>query len=131
MITKPNKFESAEQFIELWQNYCNEIIENGFKEAPTQTAFCKWLADNYQETDRRTIYNTLNKIFPDIKKDFERIRSDTVMMGGMLGKYQPTMSIFGLKNWCGWKDTGDTNLSVKTAEDDGLSKALKEIAEKL
>jgi hypothetical protein len=22
----------------------------------------------------------------------------------MLGKYQPTMSIFALKNWCSWSD---------------------------
>jgi hypothetical protein len=26
----------------------------------------------------------------------------------MLGKYQPSMSIFALKNWCGWTDRMET-----------------------
>lgn len=104
MKTKPLKFDSAEQFIELWQNFCDNIIDNGFKTIPSQTAFCKWLTKHYEKTDRKTIYNTLNKIFPTIKKDFEQIRADVISEGTMLGKYQPTMSIFALKNWCSWTD---------------------------
>ena len=45
--------------------------------------------------------------FPTIKKEFERLQSDTIMTGGMLGKYNATMSIFGLKNWCNWKDKAE------------------------
>ena len=106
MKTKPNKFESGEQLIELWRQFCNSIVENEFNTVPTQTAFCRWLEKEYEKTDRKTIYNSLNKIFPDIKKDFEQLQSDVIMQGGMMGKYNPTMSIFGLKNWCGWSDTG-------------------------
>ena len=48
--TKPNKFESGEQLISLWNDFCNEIIDNGFDKVPTQTAFCRWLAENYDAT---------------------------------------------------------------------------------
>lgn len=104
MKTKPTKFKSAKQLIELWQEFCDEIVEAEFYTIPSQTSFCKWLTVHYEGADRKTIYNSLNKIFPDIKKDFEAIRADVIAEGSMLGKYQPTMSIFALKNWCKWTD---------------------------
>lgn len=104
MKTKPLKFDSSEQFIELWQTFCDDIVSKGFNTIPSQTSFCKWLAKHYEKTDRKTIYNSLNKIFPDIKDSFDKIRADIIAEGTMLGKYQPTMSIFALKNWCSWSD---------------------------
>lgn len=130
---QPVRFDSGEQLIKLWSNFCNEIIKNEFDKVPTQTAFCRWLSENYKDTDRKTIYNSLNKYFPTIKKDFEQIQSDTIMQGGMLGKYNPTMSIFGLKNWCGWSDTGkklDYSMGIEK-QDDPLTKSLKEEAERM
>lgn len=133
MKTKPNKFESGEHLIELWRQFCNSIVENEFNTVPTQTAFCRWLEKEYEKTDRKTIYNSLNKIFPSIKKDFEQLQSDVIMQGGMMGKYNPTMSIFGLKNWCGWSDSGrvvNGRYDEEKAED-ALSKALREEAERM
>lgn len=127
---QPPRFEDGEQLISLWSDFCNEIIDNDFNKAPTQTAFCHWLSENYKDTDRKTIYNNLNRYFPNIKKEFEKIQSDVIMQGGMLGKYNSTMSIFGLKNWCGWGDSG-YNKPAENVEDDGLTKALKEEAERL
>ena len=126
MKTKPNKFESGEYLIELWRQFCNSIVENEFNTVPTQTAFCRWLEKEYEKTDRKTIYNSLNKIFPSIKKDFEQLQSDVIMQGGMMGKYNPTMSIFGLKNWCGWSDTGKrTEEKEESAKLDRLIEAIK------
>jgi hypothetical protein len=131
--TKPNKFESGEHLIELWRQFCNSIVENEFNTVPTQTAFCRWLEKEYEKTDRKTIYNSLNKIFPSIKKDFEQLQSDVIMQGGMMGKYNPTMSIFGLKNWCGWSDSGRvvTGRYDEEREEDALSKSLREEAERM
>jgi hypothetical protein len=131
--TKPNKFESGEHLIELWRQFCNSIVENEFNTVPTQTAFCRWLEKEYEKTDRKTIYNSLNKIFPSIKKDFEQLQSDVIMQGGMMGKYNPTMSIFGLKNWCGWSDSGRvvTGRYDEEKAEDALSKALREEAERM
>lgn len=133
MKTKPNKFESGEHLIELWRQFCNSIVENEFNTVPTQTAFCRWLEKEYEKTDRKTIYNSLNKIFPSIKKDFEQLQSDLIMQGGMMGKYNPTMSIFGLKNWCGWSDSGRVTTGRYDEEkaEDALSKALREEAERM
>ena len=133
MKTKPNKFESGEYLIELWRQFCNSIVENEFNTVPTQTAFCRWLEKEYEKTDRKTIYNSLNKIFPSIKKDFEQLQSDVIMQGGMMGKYNPTMSIFGLKNWCGWSDSGRavTGRYDEEKSEDALSKALREEAERM
>lgn len=133
MKTKPNKFESGEHLIELWRQFCNSIVENEFNTVPTQTAFCRWLEKEYEKTDRKTIYNSLNKIFPSIKKEFEQLQSDVIMQGGMMGKYNPTMSIFGLKNWCGWSDSGRvvTGRYEEEKTEDALSKALREEAERM
>ena len=126
MKTKPNKFEIGEQLISLWNDFCNEIIDNGFDKVPTQTAFCRWLAENYEETDRKTIYNSLNKIFPNIKNDFEKLQSDTIATGGMLGKYNPTMSIFVLKNWCKWADKPSDETENSNKE---IAESIKHLAE--
>ncbi len=114
---QPKIFKTGDELIELWQDFCDDIIANNFETIPSQTAFCKWLRNQYSSVDRKTIYNSLNKYFPNVKKDFESIRADIIMQGGMLGKYQPTMSIFGLKNWCSWVDkTENINTNTNTSE---------------
>ena len=130
---QPKRFESAEHMIALWSDFCNEIVQNDFNSVPTQSAFCRWLSQNYEDTDRKTIYNSLNKYFPSIKKEFEQLQSDVIMQGGMMGKYNPTMSIFGLKNWCGWSDSGRvaTGRYDEEKAEDALSKALREEAERM
>lgn len=100
----PKKFKNGNELIELYSKFCLQIKENGFNEIPSQTNFCEWLKENYGNADRKTIYNSLNKYFPTIKKQFEEIQSSLIAEGAMLGKYKETMSIFVLKNWCKWKD---------------------------
>lgn len=106
---RPKRFGSAKLLIDLFASFCEEIIESGFSVTPTQTEFCRWLQHNYEQTDRRTIYNALNNYFPTVKRDFEQMQSDVIAEGAMLGKYQPTMSIFALKNWCKWTDRQETD----------------------
>lgn len=98
------KFKNGGELIELFTEFCEDIKANDYNRIPSQTEFCRWLELHHKDTDRKTIYNALNKYFPTIKKDFERLQSDLIAQGGMLGKYQNTMSIFVLKNWCKWSD---------------------------
>ena len=109
---QPKKFSNGKQLIELFRAFCDEIIDNNFNRVPNQTNFCKWLEKHYSSANRRTIYNSLNKYFPTIKKDFEQIQSDIIAEGSMLGHYQPTMSIFALKNWCKWTDKKEIDVST-------------------
>lgn len=126
----PKAFKSGDDLIKLWRAFCDEIIDEGFKGVPTQTAFCRWLAENYSAVDRRTIYNSLNKYFPDIKKEFENLQSDTIMTGAMLGKYNATMSIFGLKNWCNWKDKAEDEVKANNGILEDINKYFKAKEEK-
>ena len=50
------------------------------------------------------------------------MQSDTITTGGMLGKYNPTMTIFALKNWCNWKDKAE----VETAPNNGILDEMNE-----
>lgn len=132
---QPKKFESAEMLLELWGEFCAEIVSGDYSIAPTYTEFSKWLSKGALEADRRTIYNSLNKYFPDIKNAVEVTRADVVAQGTMLGKYQPSMSIFALKNWCGWADKLETqnqnvnkNYDMSTLTDEQIDKILAEDA---
>lgn len=100
----PKKFKNGQELINLFNDFCCDIIEKDYNRIPSQTEFCKWLGQRETAANRKTIYNALNKYFPTVKKDFERLQSDLIAQGGMLGKYQNTMSIFVLKNWCKWSD---------------------------
>lgn len=102
---RPKKFRSGEQLFRFWKEFCFEIIDDGYKIAPTYTEFGRWLTRYMGEADRKTIYNSLEKYFPDIKAKVEEMRADVIAQGMMTGKYQQTGSIFALKNWCKWRDT--------------------------
>lgn len=114
---RPKKFKSKQQLIELFDKFCEDIARCGYDRIPSQTEFCRWLERNEIDADRKTIYNSLNKYFPTVKKDFERLQSDLIAQGAMLGCYKNTMAIFVLKNWCKWADKpveeeGDRNEKI-------------------
>lgn len=120
---KPKTF-TADSLIDLFRAFCEEIEERDYYTMPTQTAFCKWLRDAYRETDRKTIYNSLNRYFPGIKSEYDRILSDTVVNGVAKGKYRDSISIFALKNWCKWSDRQDITAAATVAQVDDADKAM-------
>lgn len=125
---QPKKIKSGKQLIDLWTSFCEYIRDAEYTIAPTQTDFCRWLSKEFDSCDRRTIYNALNKYFPTIKGEFERIQADTITSGAMLGKYNSTMSIFALKNWCKWTDKQEVTQETKLAVTDNFLDALSDSA---
>lgn len=123
---RKKKFKDGKMLVELFTEFCNDIIEKDYNRIPSQTEFCRWLDMNYAETDRKTIYNTLNIYFPTIKKDFERLQSDLIAQGGMLNKYQNTMSIFVLKNWCKWTDKPTEDMAENS---DKIAQSIEKLTE--
>jgi hypothetical protein len=118
---QPKTFESGEQLIELFESFCRDIKDSDYEELPTQTAFTRYLREHFKTTDRKTIYTSLNKYFPDVKKEFETLLSDVLVTGAAKGKYREAITIFGLKNWCKWTDKQEnvnTNLNANESLDD-------------
>ena len=42
--------------------------------------------------------------------------ADTITEGVNLGKYNTTMSIFALKNWCNWADKNEQKVETSTKQ---------------
>lgn len=125
---QPKKFKNEKQLIDLFSQFCDNIEKNHYANIPSQTNFCKWLADNYVDVDRRTIYNSLNKYFPNIKKEFEQMQGDLLAQGAMLGKWKETSTIFALKNWCKWTDKAEPQIKVAEQTNQSFMDALNEKA---
>ena len=128
---RQKKFKKDEVFA-LFDEFCEEIEAQGFTKIPSKTEFCRWLSKKERNVDRRTLYNTINIYFPELKKEVDGLMSDTIALGGMTGHYNSTMSIFALKNWCGWGDNGNTHRTIGTdTQEDALSAALREEAKRM
>lgn len=130
---QPKVFEEQE-FKDFVFQYLNEICQSQSGDNPDIPTFYGFY--NFVKEKKECSYHTVRRCFDeywaDIKKDFQDVRSDLLVRGGMLGKYQPTMTIFGLKNWCGWGDNGKiADYGAEVEEDDPLTKSLKEEAERL
>ena len=104
-------FEEQEfkNFVFQYLNEVSQSQDGDQPDIPTFYGFYNFVKDK-KECSYHTIRRCFDEYWSDIKKDFQDVRSDLLVRGGMLGKYQPTMTIFGLKNWCGWGD------NVKTEE---------------
>lgn len=126
-------FEEQE-FKDFVFQYLNLVCQSQSGDNPDIPTFYGFY--NFVKEKKECSYHTVRRCFDeywaDIKKDFQDVRSDLLVRGGMLGKYQPTMTIFGLKNWCGWGDSGKVaDYGAEVEEDDPLTKSLKEEAERL
>lgn len=130
---QPKVFEEQE-FKDFVFQYLNEVCQSQSGDNPDIPTFYGFY--NFVKKKKECSYHTVRRCFDeywaDIKKDFQDVRSDLLVRGGMLGKYQPTMTIFGLKNWCGWGDSGRVaDYGAEVEEDDPLTKSLKEEAERV
>lgn len=131
---QPKAFEEQE-FKDFVFQYLDEVYQNQNSDNPDIPTFFGFY--NFVKQRKECSYHTVRRCFDeywaDIKKDFQDVRSDLLVRGAMLYKYNPTMSIFGLKNWCGWGDNGNNayNRVEEHKEDDPLTKALKEEAERM
>ena len=95
---------TEEEFMETLSAFLKHVRRGGYTKFPSLTNFSL-----YAKVDRKTVYNYIHVYFPNIKKDVEGMLSDTLVEGTALGKYQPSIAIFTLKNWFNWTDKADIN----------------------
>ena len=79
----------------------------------------------FLETDRATLirYGERDEFYNTIKKAKQKVESQFEERS-LMGEYNPTISIFLMKNNFGYKDKVDLN--VESVKEDAISKALRE-----
>lgn len=110
MITKPEiytedfvKKELADILAEVSSN--DDLIFKGQvfeKKSYSSQRYSEW-AEKFKENDE--ISETIKKI--------DGIFETRVVVGGLKGKLNPTMSIFNLKNNYGWRDKNETDITTQ------------------
>ncbi len=79
---------------------------------PTFTGFSRWCRDaKGSKVSRRTLYSTIHEYYPEVQRELEDLRADTLVSGAARGKYVPSVTIFALKNWCRWTDRAEVSES--------------------
>ena len=130
---RPKKLsrKEFEQFVFDYFDYIYNSQKEDNSDVPTLYGFYRYV-NEVVPCAYKTIQRCFNEYCPDIKKDFEEMRSNLLVRGTSLGKYQPTIVIFALKNWCHWKDNPtDTSINADDIRQDELSKSLEEMAKEL
>ena len=128
---QPKTFTKQEfkDFVFEYMDFIYDKQENSLKDTPTFYGFYRFVRQQ-KECSYHTIRRCFDEYWADIKKEFERLQSDTIMTGGMLGKYNATMSIFGLKNWCNWKDKAEVEATHNNGILDEMNEYFKKKAKK-
>jgi hypothetical protein len=105
---QPKTFTEQEfkDFVFEYMDFIYDKQENSLKDTPTFYGFYRFVRER-KECSYHTIRRCFDEYWADIKKEFEDIRADLLSRGASIGIYNPTMTIFALKNWCNWKDKAE------------------------
>jgi len=124
MAGQPKKFKKKE-FEDFVLEYFDKIYNAQTEDSadiPTFYGFFQYVS-KIRPCSFHTVRRCFDEYWADIKKDFEEIRADLLVRGGSLGKYNSTMVIFALKNWCNWADKKE----VKNEIDDKANGQLADL----
>lgn len=107
---RPPKWETKEELQELIDKYFLSLVdENGkYQSPPTITGLAIALG-----TNRETLcnYEEKDEFFDTVKEAKSRCEQ-WVEENALIGKANPTFSIFNLKNNYGWKDKTETDFTT-------------------
>lgn len=132
---KPKKFKK-EEFKQHVLNYFEKIYDaqadtESLPEPPTFFGFYRYVSE-ITECSYNTVRRSFDQYWADIKKEFEEMRADLLVRGTAMGRYNSTIAIFALKNWCKWTDKQEvTQFTADDVKQDALSQSLEAMAEDL
>ena len=123
---QPKTFTKQEfkDFVFEYMDFIYDKQENSLKDTPTFYGFYRFVREK-KECSYHTIRRCFDEYWADIKKEFEDIRADLLSRGAIIGIYNPTMTIFALKNWCKWADKPENENEEKQEMQTELLKAIK------
>ena len=123
---QPKTFTKQEfkDFVFEYMDFIYDKQENSLKDTPTFYGFYRFVREQ-KECSYHTIRRCFDEYWADIKKEFEDIRADLLSRGAIIGIYNPTMTIFALKNWCKWADKPENENEEKQEMQTELLKAIK------
>lgn len=123
---RPKTFTKQElkDFVFEYMDFIYDKQENSLKDTPTFYGFYRFVREK-KECSYHTIRRCFDEYWADIKKEFEDIRADLLSRGASIGIYNPTMTIFALKNWCNWADKPENENEDKQEMQTELLKAIK------
>ena len=122
----PKAFTEKEfkDYVFEYMNLIYDKQDNGEKDTPTFFGFYRFVREK-KDCSYHTIRRCFDEYWTDIKKEFEDIRADLLSRGASKGIYNPTMTIFALKNWCNWADKPENENEEKQEMQTELLKAIK------
>ena len=121
-------FHNEEAFYTAWHAFLDVVAKGEYEKAPTYANFARWYG-----ISTVTVYNTIAR-YPDLRQRIAESLADSIVEGAMAKKYDKTMSIFVLKNRCGWADKReDTTIQdeKKIATQDEAREKLSALASSL
>ena len=123
---QPKVFTEKEfkDYVFEYMNLIYDKQDNGEKDTPTFFGFYRFVREK-KDCSYHTIRRCFDEYWTDIKKEFEDIRADLLSRGASIGIYNPTMTIFALKNWCNWADKPESENEEKQEMQTELLKAIK------
>lgn len=123
MAKQRSPVSSAKDLVVRWRQFCTAIVEEGYVIAPTITEFIRFVVRQTGATEE-AVAAAVERHLPRVRQEVESIRGDVLSQGTMLGKYQSTMSVLAVKNWCGWADKQE---AAKGRDPVGLAEAAAQI----
>ena len=123
----PKAFTEKEfkDYVFEYMNLIYDKQDNGEKDTPTFFGFYRFVREK-KDCSYHTIRRCFDEYWADIKKEFEDIRADLLSRGASIGIYNPTMTIFALKNWCKWADKPSEETENSNKE---IAESIKHLAE--
>lgn len=91
-------FTSTDDFLSCWNAFVDDVRGGGYELVPTYLAFAEW-CDAYPST----VYDFI-KEHSGVASRCAESMADCLVEGCMKKNYQNAITIFTLKNRCGWAD---------------------------
>ena len=95
-------FKDPQDFIEQWDAFMEHCKEKEYEVFPTVSEFARWMG-----IAKANVYSYIRS--HNLRERIADTMADCLVEGALTKKYEKTITIFALKNRCGWADKKETS----------------------